>query len=208
MKTKQETQDKIISCINKNPALTREEISILTGRSRTTVQRHLQELIEKGMVIPGFFVTPKFAEKRTTFWIFIETRYNKPEDNKSGDNKPGKVQKEIVNYQVALCDEIVKVLNEKDSHYSGRITYVDIQILLGADFDIVLKLISNDMECVADFITQFLRTRDAIARTRTAWSVSLKQYYKIYQDATNKETTTKTGVGESTPSSDVLQEKE
>ncbi len=159
--------EKILSILFKNPAVTREELSKQLGISYQSVQKHLLILLTQEIVVPSFTVAETKIKKQYRFWIFIETRFPE-QDGKQHD------------YQQKLCDEIVKSFQEgENSKLVDGLIFGGIDIVIGGNPDIILRLLTDDPNIVGNYVTRFLRVQPAVVSTSTAWSLRGSSIEKI-----------------------------
>ena len=160
MPRKSNIPNKIISFLKKNSSANRNEISDGIGVSYQAVQKHLRNLEKEGLVLPGFIVRHSQLKKEYKFWIMIETNCKTEFDI---EDEYGK------DYQRRLCNQIVDELL-KNGNWSDDIVFNQIDIVFSSNWDIILSVLSENAETVGNFITQYLRTHQAISKTSTFWS--------------------------------------
>lgn len=187
MPKKTRLPQQIVTHLRRHPTANRAELADALGVSYQAVQKHLRRMEDEGTVLPAFLVTDRWDAERHEFWIFIETRYYRdparalgpaPASGEAGDEPSqdgagalGDYQGALGDYQGALCQRIVAELGES-SAWNDVLSFADIRILLGGNWDIVLRLFSDDPDAVGRFVTRFLRAQPAIVRTATSWALS------------------------------------
>ena len=158
MPKKTDLPQRIVAYLKQHPSASRKEISRQLGVSYQAAQKHLRRLEEDGLVRPGFLVSESWDAGKHEFWIFIATRYDRRTDSADGD------------YQDKLCRAIAAELGPEGKH-AQTLSFGSIQILLGGDWDIVLRVRSADADAVGRFVTRYLRSKPNVVRTSTAWSL-------------------------------------
>lgn len=164
MAKKSDISNRIITYIYDNQTTTIEEISKDLGVSYQAVQKHLKNLSDKKIVQRGFIVNySEINNKFYKYWISIETIYkSEREEFFENNDEYGK------DYQERLCHEIIQKLMEPD--WSHDLILISIDVVLSAQWDIILSLYAKDSRSVLKFITQYLRTHRSVTGTSTAWS--------------------------------------
>ncbi len=157
MPKKTDLPEKIVAYLKRHPTASRAEIAQRLGVSYQAAQKHLRRLEDEGLVRPGFLVSDAWDAGRHEFWIFIATRYDAATDE-GGD------------YQRALCREIADELTA--GAYGKEISFGFVQILLGGDWDVMLRVYSRDPDAVGRFVTRYLRAKASVERTSTAWTLT------------------------------------
>lgn len=153
--------NQIISLINADPSITRRQIEDRLNVGYSAVQKQIKRLIDAGVIETGFRVRESRLTHRLKFWIFIETRYNSKAAAPSDGLAP--------DYQRQLCQDITTELLRPE--YADHLLFGSVQVLLGADCDVVLVLYADDARHVLRFVTRFLRTRPSVLSTATGWTV-------------------------------------
>ena len=161
MPKKTRLPQRIVHYLRRHPTASRAEIAGALDVSYQAVQKHLRRMEEEGTVLPAFLVTERWDVERHEFWIFVETRYDPHVDPRLAG---------AADYQGELCRAIVSEL-AADPQWVDVLSFADIRILLGGNWDIVLRLYSSDPDAVGRFVTRYLRSLPAVVRTATSWAL-------------------------------------
>lgn len=149
--------NQLISVLSVDPTLTRNQLAAKLGRTYETIQRVLARLSVTHVIKPGFIVTAESLEGLVNYWIMIQTRSL----NASGDSK--------LDYQSRLCGQIGAALTGPE--WRDRLVFRRIDILFGADWDIILLVSARSAQTIQALVTGYLRSQcPEIVGTRTAWS--------------------------------------
>ena len=166
--------DKIISILQEDPTITRKQLSQQLKVSYPAIQKHLNKLEKDKVVIPAFRVEDAKI-KKSIFWIFILSK--NPQDVFFEKTEEGRYRlignradADSSDYQRAICKEIAASFQENNSIVEG-LTFGGVHIVLGGQYDIILRIFSDDQDAVGNYVTRFLRTRPDIVQTSTAWSL-------------------------------------
>ncbi len=159
MPKKTHLPQQIIAYLRRHPTADRRRLSEALGVSYQAVQKHLRRMEERGDVSSAFLVSERWDADRHEFWIFIETRFDRASAEPDSD------------YQRDLCRSISEQLSN-DPEWAADLSFVDIRVLLGGQWDIVLRLSSSDADAVGRFVTRYLRSLPGVVRTSTAWALS------------------------------------
>ena len=170
MPKKTRLPQQIVTHLRRHPTANRSDLAAALGVSYQAVQKHLRRMEEDGTVLPAFLVTDRWDAERHEFWVFIETRYYRGE-GRGADTREHEGASDLSDYQAALCQRIVSELAENPT-WNDVLSYADIRVLLGGNWDIVLRLFSDDPDAVGRFVTRYLRAQPTIVRTATAWALS------------------------------------
>lgn len=160
MPKKTNLPQRIVVYLRRHPTANRRQISEALGVGYQAVQKHLRRLEDDGLVLPGFLVSDRWDADRHEFWIFIATRY----DRELAGEEIG------ADYQGALCRQVAAKLTD-DEEYAEEISFGSIRILLGGEWDLVLRVFARDPDAVGRFVTRYLRAQRGIVRTSTAWTL-------------------------------------
>lgn len=193
MPKKTRLPQQIVTHLRRNPTASRSDLADALGVSYQAVQKHLRRMEEEGTVLPAFLVTDRWDAQRHEFWVFIETRFYRGEGrgamvgppagsdpggdpggdpgSDSGSDSGSDPGSELGDYQAALCRRIVGELSENPT-WNSVLSFADIRILLGGNWDIVLRLFSDEPDAVGRFVTRYLRAQPTIVRTATSWALS------------------------------------
>jgi DNA-binding Lrp family transcriptional regulator len=162
--------EKIISILLSNSATPRKEISERLKVSYQSVQKHLLKMQNDGVVTPALLVNEGKVKKKRLFWIFIST--TSPDAIKSKSKKRPDQHDDLGNdYQPRLCKEIEESFQVTSDLMSGLI-FGGVHIVLGGDYDIILRIYADEPDSVGMYVTRFLRSRPAVVSTSTAWALS------------------------------------
>lgn len=168
MPKKTHLPQQIIAYLRRHPTADRRHLAEALGVSYQAVQKHLRRMEDEGDVASAFLVNDAWDADRHEFWIFIETRF----DPRTRDEAPpAQAEKGIDDYQRRLCEAVVERLCN-DPQWTADLSFVDIKILLGGQWDVVLRLSSTDADSVGRFVTRYLRSLPTVVRTSTAWALS------------------------------------
>ena len=187
MPKKTQLPQRIVSFLRRHPTANRQHVADALGVSYQAVQKHLRKMEASGQVKPGFFVTDAWESGRHEFWIFIETRHvgdpglgdtrlrspGSGDSGSAGDGRGGEVSvgaEGLGDYQADLCAQIAERLTH-EVEWTEALSFLGIEVLLGGDWDIVLRVASDQPDAVGHFVTRYLRSRPAVVRTRTCWTL-------------------------------------
>ena len=169
MSKRDEFHERVISLIKADPTLNRRQMAARLGLEYANFVKKFTELTDKKIIQEGFLINPEYpGSDLKKFWILIETRFPFELQKPDADGPLAS------DYQAGLIKKIKEKL-EGNNDFSQHISLCEIEIMLGADWDIILSVYARDMDKIAFFVTQFLRTQSEIARTRTAWSRALSE---------------------------------
>ncbi len=163
-----ELDDDLLRYIRQNPSKARSEIKEAfeadKGVDKNTTNNHLVELLKKKLIIEGVFVTNLWKKQKIKSYILITTNYcgEKGQGRWAGgdDGPSGRLT-----YQQVLVRDIRKAI--EDGIYRGTLFLESVEIVLGAEFDIILILLADDVYPIGDFVTGFLRTQRDVHNTKT-----------------------------------------
>lgn len=155
--------ERIISILMEDPTATRLEISKRLGVAYQSVQKHLLQLKDQGVILPSFQVAEKKIKKKHTFWIFILTQ----------NPNMGKSLEMATDYQRELCNEIFKSFHDAtlSQVVDAGMIFGGLDIVIGGRYDIILRIYSDNPDSVGRYVTRVLRGRPQIQSTSTAWSL-------------------------------------
>lgn len=159
MPKKTHLPQRIVAYLRRNPTADRRSLAEGLQVSYQAVQKHLRRMEEKGEVRSAFLVSDDWDRDRHEFWVFIETRFDPRHAAPDSD------------YQRDLCAAVVERLTT-DPEWMEELSFVDVRVLLGGQWDIILRLSSKDADAVGAFVTRFLRSLPGVVRTSTAWALS------------------------------------
>jgi DNA-binding Lrp family transcriptional regulator len=147
---------KILACVSIDKTAEPKTLAEDLDVSVSTINRDLEIMEEKEILFKNkWSIGDRIKEGQFKCFIFIETEYTK--------------DKKEVNYQIGLVDEIRKRM--KGRPYLGKLFLVSIDIVMGAKFDIILVVRSDDPHHLGMFVKSFLRTHPWVQGTQTilAW---------------------------------------
>ncbi|HYH69589.1 MAG TPA: winged helix-turn-helix transcriptional regulator [Urbifossiella sp.] len=147
---------RILEYLASHPFKSRKDISTDTGIPLDTVHRQVRSLEESGHVREGIVVTDPFHNGFERFHIFIETQHGELDGFPSDTSKPN-----------SLISQIRAELARRN-HESKDIVLENIDILMGGDWDVALIVRAQGIYPVGEFVTEFLRAKKNIRRTKTA----------------------------------------
>ena len=152
----------IAAHVSDHPGAERKDIAAKLKRVESTLNPHISRLIDEGQLREGLTVTDAWKKQQIKSYIFIETVYR----------DAGTVQRSEFNYQQELVQNIKDRLGA--APYRGVLFLDSIEIVMGADFDIILILLAKDVSPLGSLVTGFLRTQPYVNKTRTvlAWPSS------------------------------------
>jgi hypothetical protein len=164
MRRKKDLDFKTLAYISDHPGAERSEIAKHLGypeqKAHAAVDARLRRLIADGRLQEGLSVTDAWKGELIKSYVFIDTVFQDDGDT---------ARDEEANYQQDLVDNIKRKLGT--DRYRGAIFLDSVEIVMGADFDIVLILRANDVSPIGSFVTGFLRSHRYVHKTRTimAW---------------------------------------
>lgn len=156
----------ILDFLMSNPFKTRKEISTSTNIPLDTVHRQVRALEKAGQVREGIVVSDPSHNGFQRFHIFIETQYGELDGFKP--DRPNAEKSETDGSEPDSL--IVQVRRElvRRSREDKDIALENIDILMGGDWDVALIVRARDIYPVGAFVTEFLRGKKNIRRTKTA----------------------------------------
>jgi DNA-binding Lrp family transcriptional regulator len=177
MKRMLELDSRIVSAIRarRGANVDRRRIAKALGVPYPTVVNHIKKLIQNGYLQEAFEITTKWDAERVHFWVSIQTQYVRTDRNHrigSGAEALNHSAPIQANYQFEVCQKIKDEI-ARDVWASRNIEFSDIHVLIGGEWDLLLHLTAQNVQEVANFVTGYLRTQEAIVRTSTAWSVPI-----------------------------------
>lgn len=116
---------------------------------------HVQKLKKSKVIEEGLKVSDEYSKRLFKAYIFIVTEYNGAELGKG----------EEVDYQQQLVQSIREKLRVEP--YSLSLYLESVDIVMGADFDIILTLSALDIGPIGLFVTNFLRPHRDVQQTKT-----------------------------------------
>ncbi len=147
--------DRIIAYLSAHPGASTQLLAQELGKPANTVRSHVDKLIKKNVIEEGLRVRSDHRKRLFKTYIFITTEYN-------GDT-PGKGQE--IDYQQQLVQSIHEKLHIEP--YSLSLYLESVDIVMGADFDIILTLSAIDIGPIGLFVTNFLRPHRDVQQTKT-----------------------------------------
>lgn len=147
--------DRIISYLSAHPGTYAHLLAKELGRAPTTVSNHVKKLKNEKVIEEGLRVRAEHQKRFFKTYIFIITEYN--------GEVPRKNQE--VDYQQQLVQSIHEKLRVEP--YSLSLYLESVDIVMGAEFDIILTLSAIDIGPIGLFVTNFLRPHRDVLQTKT-----------------------------------------
>lgn len=155
----------ILSLLKSFPTMSDEEllehvnnlVHVKKSIGLKTLGKYIKDLVDTGRAVHRIVPTDDVPPSYSRFHVYIETTFQQEAD------EPVEV---ALRYQEWVAEEVQRRLREK---YSKALISRGVDILLGADWDMVLTVDATDQLQLHPFITRDVRTCRHVLRTRTAW---------------------------------------
>ncbi|MDG3002703.1 hypothetical protein [Paludisphaera mucosa] len=161
--------DRLLKYIRQNPGKLRAAIKKKFYAEEphphpNTTAANLKALIGEGLVVEGFFVTDAWKKSKLKTYILITTDFRgkkvRGDWAVSAEGPEG-----VLTYQQILVRDIQKAL--RSGPYREHLFLESVEIVLGAEFDIIIVVMADDVYPIGDFVTGFLRTQRDVVNTKT-----------------------------------------
>jgi DNA-binding Lrp family transcriptional regulator len=138
-----------------HPGTKREKAARALDIPAATLGSHVKNLIELGEVQDGLTLTTHYRKQLFKSFIFINTTYR------------GKALDDLteLDYQQQLVQAIERKISKPP--YNGLLFLESVEIVMGADFDIILILYAPDISPIGMFVTKYLRPHRYVKKTQT-----------------------------------------
>ena len=178
-----------------------EQQAILEVKGRQFRNR-MDELVKDGWIHPSPQLTERANNLFARLWIFVETSFDrtafeqqKTRDDSLRDGHP-RIDEyagsgdEYVEYQSFVADVIRHRLRTR---HAEQIALSSIDVVLGSDWDIIVKVQTESPEYVHDFVLKEVRTCPFVLRTCTTWARSVGRLRVDHEAANNESDESATG---------------
>jgi hypothetical protein len=153
---------RILGFLAKHPFAERRTMASQLDVPASTLNFHVSRLIEQGKIRDGLCANiDKFLFRK--FIILINTRPPTGAARRHAGRR-GADKERAPNYQLNLIDDIREEIDRDD-----ELLLESVDIVMGADWDIILMVRADDLGPVADFVVRFLRVNECVAGTRTTF---------------------------------------
>jgi DNA-binding Lrp family transcriptional regulator len=175
-----ELDQRILTHIAQNPGVNAADVAHNLGVPATTVNKHVKNLQVQHKIVRGLNVSTEYRKQLFKSFIFINSRFSGESPEEGGER----------DYQQQLVQSIKNQFQR--APYAGYLFMENIEIVLGAEFDIILILLASDISPIGLFVTKFLRPHRYVEKTQTVtvWPTQSKSDEGEATDPTQQGATT------------------